>query len=80
MCGCGEDSCQECGMHNSAERQKVKDIEGMDYTVIKKGTTSKQTTSGMPGWCCPRCGRGCSPYTSYCPCVPMPQMKVTCAT
>lgn len=24
------------------------------------------------GWICPKCGRGLSPYTSTCPCVPMP--------
>lgn len=25
---------------------------------------------GMTGWICPVCGRGLSPYTSFCPCRP----------
>ena len=29
------------------------------------------------GWLCPRCGRGLSPFTSTCPCVPQ-SMIVTC--
>lgn len=26
----------------------------------------------MRGWVCPKCGSGLSPFTSRCPCVPMP--------
>lgn len=26
----------------------------------------------MQGWCCPRCGRGNSPFNPVCPCMPMP--------
>lgn len=30
------------------------------------------------GWTCPRCGRGLSPFTPSCPCVPPPYPTVTC--
>lgn len=33
---------------------------------------------GMNGWLCPACGRGNSPFSSSCPCVPFPQYPVTC--
>jgi hypothetical protein len=29
------------------------------------------------GWLCPRCGRGNGPFTSTCPCVPLPPPVVT---
>ena len=32
----------------------------------------------MEGWICPVCGRGNSPYTSTCPCIPI-TYEVTCA-
>lgn len=31
----------------------------------------------MSGWTCPRCGRGNSPFTATCPCIPMP-LNITC--
>jgi hypothetical protein len=36
-----------------------------------------QKATGPSGWLCPACGRGNSPYTSTCPCIPIP-MVVTC--
>lgn len=35
-------------------------------------------TFGMTGWICPACGRGNSPHSSSCPCVPFPLFQVTC--
>ena len=33
---------------------------------------------GFLGWVCPVCGRGNSPYSSFCPCMGWPEYKVTC--
>jgi hypothetical protein len=33
---------------------------------------------GMTGWICPVCGRGNSPFSSSCPCVPFPGFQITC--
>jgi hypothetical protein len=32
------------------------------------------------GWTCPKCGGGLSPYTSRCPCVPLPVPQVFVGT
>jgi hypothetical protein len=43
-----------------------------------KQTPTPLNLGGMHGWVCPVCGRGNSPFSSNCPCVPMPPMKITC--
>ena len=40
----------------------------------------KKEFNGLPGWICPVCGRGNAPYTSTCPCVPLPPFSITCNT
>ncbi len=38
----------------------------------------QHTTFGNYGWICPVCGRGLSPFTSFCPCKPFtPQITWT---
>lgn len=36
------------------------------------------TFGGMAGLICPRCGRGNSPFTQTCSCVPPPPFNITC--
>lgn len=31
----------------------------------------------MTGWTCPICGRGNAPFTSTCPCIPLPIPDIT---
>lgn len=32
---------------------------------------------GLQGWVCPKCGRGLSPFTQSCPCVPQLPPTIT---
>lgn len=54
-----------CGKKNEA-------IDNCETCKPKKGMF------GMTGWICPACGRGNSPFSSSCPCVPFPAFPVTC--
>jgi len=66
--GCG--TCSKCKKELDTMRQRLKEAEA-----------AKQQTAiprGMSGWVCPKCGRGNSPFTSTCPCVPLPLPVVTC--
>lgn len=37
----------------------------------------KENVGGFYGWTCPVCGRGNSPFTTICPCNPLPN-TITC--
>ena len=49
--------------------KKLVDIEITEVTI--------PSPVAMPGWVCPVCGRGNSPYTSTCPCIPQ-ILQITC--
>jgi len=56
------------------------DTEFGEHTIKahKELVYPSESTGGMIGWICPICGRGLSPFTSYCPCKGWPKMEVTC--
>lgn len=47
--------------------------------ILLPDTTKAEQFPGFPnyGWLCPKCGRGLSPYTNTCPCVPLPPPQIT---
>jgi len=53
---------------------------GKKNAEIESCETCKPKPVGMTGWICPACGRGNSPFSSSCPCVPFPgsQFPITC--
>ena len=58
-------------------------IFGNEYTTTAPPSKSEtvnppEPVDGMIGWICPICGRGLSPFTSYCPCKGWPKIEVTC--
>lgn len=46
--------------------------------IIKLVEEKPKMTTGLSGWVCPVCGSGLSPFTSVCPCKPIPAPKITC--
>lgn len=60
---------------------------GRPSDFVEKGIVKKITACDIPapdgfwqqGWVCPKCGRGLSPWTDYCPCVGE-DMKITYST
>ena len=61
--------CRKCGLL----------IDDLVYRVKNKENAAP-ASSGPVGWVCPKCGRGVSPWQSYCPCVAtwIP-IEVTCS-
>jgi len=45
---------------------------------VVKANQKTQSAGVITGWICPVCGRGLSPYTSFCPCKGWVKMEVTC--
>lgn len=48
--------------------------EQMDSCEECKALDLKKTSNsfGLTGWICPACGRGNSPFSTSCPCIPLP--------
>ena len=70
MLGSGCGTCSKC-------EKEIKDMRKKLGEVNKK-PPEPQIPVAMPGWACPRCGRGNAPFSSVCPCVPFPPPQVTC--
>ncbi len=64
------EKCTRCGAELTSG-----DTDGL---CSKRRSESQLPTGGLMGWICPVCGRGNSPYTSFCPCMGWPEYKVTC--
>lgn len=47
-------------------------------STVPKSLPVNPAFIGNYGWLCPRCGRGNSPYTMTCPCVPAEPIQWTC--
>ena len=66
----GEKRCTICGYSNSG-------ISNLPKTVTNDLVNKPENNpSGPMGWICPKCGRGLSPYTDYCPC--SVKWEITC--
>ena len=57
------------------------DIDGIcGECRYKQSNPSIQPYYTPSGWLCPRCGRGNSPHSNLCPCIPLPPIQFTCST
>lgn len=66
--GTGYGTRSKCKKEFENMRQRLKESEAEKKASISPGTL---------GWICPRCGRGNAPFSSSCPCVPLPIPVVT---
>jgi len=74
MLGTGCGTCPKCKTEIETMRKKIKDAEKKHAPELPE----HPIPAGAIGWTCPRCGRGNSPFSSSCPCVPLPIPTVTC--
>lgn len=63
-------NCNKCGKSKEATKETS--------AINPICTCENYTFGGMAGWICPRCGRGNSPFTHTCSCIPPPPFNVTC--
>jgi len=61
-----ENLCDKCGkpLYNDGKTTAVPDL-------CKCSKEEKQSPAPLYGWVCPVCGKGNSPYSTNCPCVPL---------
>jgi hypothetical protein len=64
---------------NTEEYRKLVE-EGRKLREEAAARDVKKQPPGLQGWVCPVCGAGLSPFTSVCPCKPLPPLQITCST
>lgn len=68
----GEKRCTICGYSESS-------ISNLPKTATNDLVNRPENNpGGLIGWICPKCGRGLSPFTNYCPC--SVKWEITCGT
>lgn len=75
-----EHSCAKCGKPIGMRYVQHSDVRWhRECIVLLDEAQAPPFTAfgGVQGWCCPRCGRGNSPFNPVCPCMPMPAPAVT---
>ncbi len=75
MLGTGCGTCSRCKTEIDSMRDKLSQKTEMG---APRTDQREKIPAGAVGWTCPRCGRGNGPFTSTCPCLPMPAPVVTC--
>lgn len=71
--------CKKCNgkLDGELEGTEDKHCDCWKLETMEVGTGNTEPIIGLVGWTCPVCGRGLSPFTSICPCIPF-EIKVNC--